>query len=620
VQRVAPFTGVVKWRGLTAGDAQMDLRDYEQKKFAIAEILRGISHVIPDDHTERRERLRDLFTRLAEDRFNLVVVGRFSRGKTSLMNAILGTDRLPTGIAPLTSVITTVTYGSKEQAVLKHDNRILDKEVSIESLPQYITQQGNPGNVQRIRMAEIQLPAEILRRGFYFVDTPGLGSIIVENTLTTESFLPEADAFILVTSYESPLSEDEMRFFKAGLSSGRRIFVVLNKHDTVSIENRNIALAFVSEQLGQLFARSPPQIFSVSSLDGLEAKRSRDAAGLAASGIPELETQLLQFLLTEKRSEFLLGMLDRVRDFLQEVPPSSELANLSLQVGSLGKQFNQESDVTESTEGATAAFPNLHRIQSCEICASIADKLWDFLCQYQYQMIVNPDEQRLFADRGGFCPFHTWEYESVASPYGTCNGYPSLLDELAAELRDAALTIGPRDVLLTKLERLMPTQDDCVLCNVRDSAEHQAIAAIARRIGEKKSEALKSLSATCLPHFVMLVAAVGDNETAQELIGHQAAVLERMSEDMRRYALKYDAVRRYLASREEIAVAQRGLLSVAGRRQVNFSPRRTGAPRGDRLLLDETSVSGQAAKTEDGGHFEPVTEPRSRDRHAKVTP
>jgi hypothetical protein len=56
-------------------------------------------------------------------------------------------------------------------------------------------------------MAEIQLPAEILRRGFYFVDTPGLGSVIVENTLTTETFLPEADAFVLVTSYESPLSE-----------------------------------------------------------------------------------------------------------------------------------------------------------------------------------------------------------------------------------------------------------------------------------------------------------------------------------------------------------------------------------------------------------------------------
>jgi hypothetical protein len=64
------------------------------------------------------------------------------------MNAILATDRLPTGIVPLTSVITTVTYGSKERVVLKYDERILTKEILIEALPQFITQDGNPGNVQ----------------------------------------------------------------------------------------------------------------------------------------------------------------------------------------------------------------------------------------------------------------------------------------------------------------------------------------------------------------------------------------------------------------------------------------------------------------------------------------
>ncbi len=178
----------------------MDLREYEQSKFAIAEILRSASACVPEREDGLRVRLQNLFARLAEDRFNLVVLGRFNRGKTSLMNAILRTDRLPTGIVPLTSVITTVGYGSKERVVLKYDSRILDHEIPIEALPQHITQQGNPGNVQRIKTAEVQLPAEILRRGFYFVDTPGLGSVIVENTFTTEAFLPEADALILVTS------------------------------------------------------------------------------------------------------------------------------------------------------------------------------------------------------------------------------------------------------------------------------------------------------------------------------------------------------------------------------------------------------------------------------------
>jgi small GTP-binding protein len=273
----------------------MDLREYEQNKFAIAEILRAASTHIPERLTEPRDRLQNLFARLAEDRFNLVVVGRFNRGKTSLMNAILATDRLPTGIVPLTSVITTVGYGSKERVVLKYRNSMLDTEIPIEALPQHVMQQGNPGNVQRITTAEIQLPAEILRRGFYFVDTPGLGSVIVENTLTTKAFLPEADAFVLVTSYESPLSEEEDRFFQAASTSGKRVFVVLNKHDSVSPEQRNTVLDFVRERLSAFFGHGTPSIFSVSSTDGLQAKFSRNKARLSSSGIPELETHLTKF-------------------------------------------------------------------------------------------------------------------------------------------------------------------------------------------------------------------------------------------------------------------------------------------------------------------------------------
>jgi len=121
-------------------NSKMDLREYEQNKFAIAEILRSASACVPQQTNGLRERLQPLFARLAEDRFNLVVVGRFNRGKTSLMNAILATDRLPTGIVPLTSVITTVGYGSKERVVLKYRNSMLDRVIPIEALPQHVTQ------------------------------------------------------------------------------------------------------------------------------------------------------------------------------------------------------------------------------------------------------------------------------------------------------------------------------------------------------------------------------------------------------------------------------------------------------------------------------------------------
>jgi GTP-binding protein EngB required for normal cell division len=196
------------------------------------------------------------------------------------MNAVLGHDWLPTGLVPLTSVITTVTYGSKPEVVLEYQDRGFRSKIQLQALADHITQGGNPGNTKRIKIAEVHLPAEILRRGFFFVDTPGLGSPIAENTRTTENFLPEADAFLLVTGYESPLSEDEARFLRSTSISSRRVFIVLNKQDTVDSAQRSQALAYMEDQLHSLFEQDLPSIFSISNRDGA---RSQEGAELAAA-------------------------------------------------------------------------------------------------------------------------------------------------------------------------------------------------------------------------------------------------------------------------------------------------------------------------------------------------
>ena len=43
--------------------------------------------------------------KLRSQRFNLVVVGEFKRGKTSLINALIGTELLPTAVVPLTAMV-----------------------------------------------------------------------------------------------------------------------------------------------------------------------------------------------------------------------------------------------------------------------------------------------------------------------------------------------------------------------------------------------------------------------------------------------------------------------------------------------------------------------------------
>ena len=401
----------------------MDLEGYEKTKFALAELLRSADALDPRDPQGRHangDLVRDLFSRLAEDRFNLVVVGRFSRGKTSLMNAVLGTDRLPTGIRPLTSVITTVTYGSEEKAVIHYRGLNLPEDVSLAKLPQYITENGNPANHRGIAIAQVQLPAELLRRGFHFIDTPGLGSPILENSRTTERFFPQADAFVLVTSYEGPLSEEELRFLGEAVRSGRRVFVVVNKADMVSDAERAETLAYLREQLVAATGLAGSAIFSLSARNGLAAKQAHDHRLLKESGVAAFEEALLRFLIDEKAREFLLRMCERVAGLLRVLPPGPEIARLGDRLTTLARGVGT-GRASAWSHPAIPAMPvaqaHVGPMRPCVICADVARKSYDFLCRYQYDIFVNTERQHELAERNGLCGFHVWAYEfdSVAA-------------------------------------------------------------------------------------------------------------------------------------------------------------------------------------------------------------
>jgi small GTP-binding protein len=552
----------------------MDLQGYEKTKFALAELLRAADACDPRDRQGRHangDLVRDLFSRLAEDRFNLVVVGRFSRGKTSLMNAVLGTDRLPTGIRPLTSVITTVTYGSEEKAVIHYRNSALPEEIPLGRLPEYITENGNSANRRRIAIAEVQLPAELLRRGFHFIDTPGLGSPILENTRTTERFLPEADAFVLVTSYEGPLSEEEVRFLGEARRSGRRVFVVVNKADMVSTEERAEALAYLRQQLSRpdadavAAAVGERSIFSLSARNGLAAKQARDARLLRESGVGAFEEALVRFLIEDKADEFLRRLCERISGLLRRLPPSPQIARLGDQLAALARNVDSGRDAAPSGPAIAATPPaaaNIGPIRPCEICVGVAQQSYDFLRRYQYDIFVSADRQRELAERGGLCSFHIWGYDSVASPLGTCAGFAAVLDRIAARLLGAAASDS---ALFLSPDRIVAAPS-CIVCEARAAAETVAVEAMALQLRQNPDAALGDL---CIPHLRLLAAAIADRPIAARLFAREAALLQRVAEDMRRYALKHEGVRRDLASTEETRAGPRALLLLGGHRSLN---------------------------------------------------
>jgi small GTP-binding protein len=546
----------------------MTLKEYENFKFRLAEIIR-LAGAVDYEHDEGSERRwRDMQSRLAEDRFNVAVAGRFNRGKSTLMNALLGMDRLPTGIMPLTSVITTVRYGTSERVLLDYEGNRLRGEASLAELPEYVTEEGNPGNCRHIRSAEIQLPAEILRRGFYFVDTPGLGSAIFENTATTERFIPEIDVLILVSGYESPLTEEEIRFLNQASSSVRAVFVVLNKQDTISADLRDAVLGYAEGIVGQVLDGNARKPFSLSARDGLAAKLANDLEGLRASGVLDFEQDLVNFLTAEKSQLFLDSMCDRI---LAELGASTrtELVELTTEVLELNRQVRASRDVQPRLQPASLP-PNIRpqrRLQAgslCEVCARAFKQLLEFLRHYQYELSTRPDVQKRHAENGGFCALHTWHYEQISSPHGVCTSHPALLTRLAENLREVAR----HEVTISRLDQAVP-KPHCPACEVRWKAEDDAVQALIARRGNAPSLDRLPLSPLCLPHLRLVLARNTDEELSRYLLECQADLLERTAEDMQRYAIRHDGLRRALTSAEERNSYIQGLQMLVGHKAVN---------------------------------------------------
>jgi predicted GTPase len=297
------------------------LRAYTNTKLALVGQLRLLREIHRHRGSQTRfKQCEELMAKLAEDRFTLAVLGQFKRGKSSLMNAIIGRELLPVGILPLTSAITILRFGPKERLLIERGLPAVPfpEEMPVERLAEFVTEKGNPGNCQRVKTACVEAPLPFLRRGLEFVDTPGVCSAIGANTATTLRFLPECDAVLFVTSVDTPLTNVELEFLREIQEHVGKIFFVVNKTDLLSGHERQEVLEFIVHTLRSQMASEAVRIFPLSSRAGLSAKLIGDASAYEQSGLKDLEETLAAFLSREKASVFLAAVASKALRLLEQ--------------------------------------------------------------------------------------------------------------------------------------------------------------------------------------------------------------------------------------------------------------------------------------------------------------
>lgn len=181
------------------------------------------------DYPDVAGRVSRLAERVSAGELHVVVLGEFKRGKSTLLNALVGEEILPTGVVPLTAVPTEIHFGRTRSTAVLTDGRRLD--ISTDRLGDYVTELGNPANVKGVSRVEVGTDAWLGTSKAVLVDTPGVASVNEHNTASAFAVLGESDAAILVLSADSPLSESELAILAELGRRQERVFVVVNKCD-----------------------------------------------------------------------------------------------------------------------------------------------------------------------------------------------------------------------------------------------------------------------------------------------------------------------------------------------------------------------------------------------------
>ncbi|HLH36170.1 MAG TPA: dynamin family protein [Alloacidobacterium sp.] len=276
------------------------------------------------------EEARELAARVSEGRFYVACVGQFKRGKSTLLNALVGHEVVPTGFVPVTAVPTVIRFGETLHARIRmRDGSWCD--IPMLDLKEYVTEELNPENKKGVDGAEVFVPTPLLSSGMCFVDTPGLGSVWTGNTATTQAFIPHIDAALVVIGADPPIAGEELALVEAVGKQVQDLILVINKADRTSDPERAAAAKFTREILEKRLHRPMGEVFEVSAVERMENRGPvRDWEKLLASLYHLVEDSGRNLVRAacerglQRLSEQLLAVIHEDRDALQRPIEESE--------------------------------------------------------------------------------------------------------------------------------------------------------------------------------------------------------------------------------------------------------------------------------------------------------
>lgn len=322
---------------------EQKLENFQNAKKATLHEANDITNIL-EKHSQRSDNtlvlnsvintIKEQRKRLEKEVFEVICIGDLKRGKSTLLNAFLGGDTLPTNVTPCTALLTQITAG-EESSVIIHYKDGTSKKITID---EFRTEFTIPADRQReleeagkdafpnVSHATMIIPSNsILDRGTVIIDSPGLNDTAKLDEITLEA-LRSSHGAIMVLSASNNLTMRERRYLENVIIPNQiPTFFVINGMDEIKnrlLDSNPDTLKEAKKKLIENFRISlEPYIKRLNNgkfdkdrlfaLSGLEALRCQLENRSIEEDVPEFARfcNVLSSYLAEQRGAELLSRL-----------------------------------------------------------------------------------------------------------------------------------------------------------------------------------------------------------------------------------------------------------------------------------------------------------------------
>ena len=263
---------------------------------------------------------------LAKGVFRLMVLGDMKRGKSTLLNALLGENLLPSDVNPCTALLTVLRYGPEKKVTVYFNDGKSPEEIDFKSFKRRYTI--DPGEAKKLEQekkqafpdidyAVVEYPLALLEKGVEIVDSPGLNDTEARNELSL-GYINNCHAILFVLRATQPCTLAERRYLENYIRNrGLTVFFLINAWDQVRESlidpDDEEELEEAEDKLRRVFKANLAEycqvegydiynerVFAISALKALRQRVKNPGASLKGTGFPEFIGSLNTFLTKER--------------------------------------------------------------------------------------------------------------------------------------------------------------------------------------------------------------------------------------------------------------------------------------------------------------------------------